>query len=102
MHQISTTIQFPTLICDVGPTCSYPHISTAKAGLTHLGEREKHKRSVASQVRDRKTVHNQWTQTIAIGLTLCRGCTTVPARIGPEQAVTDSRPYHTTEGQVSG
>jgi hypothetical protein len=38
-HQISTTIQFPTLICDVGPTCSYPHISTAKAGLTHSGER---------------------------------------------------------------
>jgi hypothetical protein len=38
-HHITTTIQFPTLICDVGPTCSYPHISMAKAGLTHSGER---------------------------------------------------------------
>jgi hypothetical protein len=53
-------------------------------------------------VRDRKTVHNQWTRTIAIGLTLCRGCTTVPARIEPEPAVTGARPYHTAEGQVSG
>jgi ABC-type nickel/cobalt efflux system permease component RcnA len=67
-----------------------------------LGGEKKHKRSVASQVRDQKTVHNQWTRTIAIGLTLCRGCTTVPARIGPEPTVTDSRPYHTAEGQVSG
>jgi hypothetical protein len=38
-HRITTTIQLPTLICDVGPTCSYPHISTALAGLTHSGER---------------------------------------------------------------
>jgi hypothetical protein len=33
-HRIATTIQLPTLICDVGPTSSYPHISTALAGLT--------------------------------------------------------------------
>jgi hypothetical protein len=38
-HQITTTIQLPTLICDVGPTCSYPQISTALAGLTHSRER---------------------------------------------------------------
>jgi hypothetical protein len=37
--RISTSIQIPTLICDVGPTCSYPHISMAEAGLTHSGER---------------------------------------------------------------
>jgi hypothetical protein len=67
-HQITTTIQLPTLICDVGPTCSYPHISTAKAGFTHSGGEKKHKKSMSSQVRDQKTVHNHWTQTITIGL----------------------------------
>jgi hypothetical protein len=36
-------IQIPTLICDVGPTCSYPHISTASAELTHSGERRSKK-----------------------------------------------------------
>jgi hypothetical protein len=85
-----------------GPPTPIPTSQRPKPGLTHSGEREKHKRSVASHVRDRKTVHNQWTQTIAIVLTLCRGCTIVPARIGPEPAVTDSKPYHTVEGQVSG
>jgi hypothetical protein len=43
-HQITTTIQLPTLFCDVGPTCSYPHISTASAGLTHSGERRSTKK----------------------------------------------------------
>jgi hypothetical protein len=38
-HGITTTIPLPTLTCDVGPTCFYPHISTALAGLTHSGER---------------------------------------------------------------
>jgi hypothetical protein len=33
-------IQLPTLIYDVGSAYSYPHISMAKAGLTHSGERE--------------------------------------------------------------
>jgi hypothetical protein len=37
--RIATMIQLPTLICDVGPTCSYPHISTALTGITHSGER---------------------------------------------------------------
>jgi hypothetical protein len=37
-HRFATMIQLPTLIYDVGPTCSYPHISTAIAGLTHSGE----------------------------------------------------------------
>jgi hypothetical protein len=40
-HRIATTIQFPTLICDVGPTCSYPYTSTTLAGLTHSGERRR-------------------------------------------------------------
>jgi hypothetical protein len=38
-HWITTTIQLPTLICDVVPACSYPHISMAKVGLTHSGQR---------------------------------------------------------------
>jgi hypothetical protein len=48
-HQITTTMQVSTLICDVGPTCSYPHISTAKVGLTHSGGEKKHKRRISSQ-----------------------------------------------------
>jgi hypothetical protein len=51
-------MQLPTLICDVGPTCSYPHISTALAGLKHSGER----RSI------RKVCLARITRTIAIGL----------------------------------
>jgi ABC-type nickel/cobalt efflux system permease component RcnA len=78
-----------------------PHLN-GRSRAHSLGGEKKHKRRVASQVRDRKTVHNQWTWTIAIGLTLCRGCTTVPARIGPEPAVTGTRPYHAAERQVSG
>jgi hypothetical protein len=38
-HQITTTILLPFLIYDVEPTSSYPYILTAKAGLTHSGER---------------------------------------------------------------
>jgi hypothetical protein len=38
-HQIAIAIQLPTMMCDVGPTWSYPHISTASTGLTHSGER---------------------------------------------------------------
>jgi hypothetical protein len=60
-------IQLPTLICDVGPTSSYPHISTAIAGLTHSGERSTRKVYLA-RITDLRTVHNQWTQTIVIGL----------------------------------
>jgi hypothetical protein len=67
-HEITTTIQLQTLICDVGPTCSYPHISTASAGLTHSGERRSTRKVYLARITDLKTVHNQWTQTIAIGL----------------------------------
>jgi hypothetical protein len=38
-HRITTTIQLPTLICDVGPTGSYPHISTASGRAHSLGGR---------------------------------------------------------------
>jgi hypothetical protein len=61
-------IQFPTFICDVGPTCSYPHISTAKAGLTHSGKRRSTIEEYLARITDLRTVHNQWTRTIAIGL----------------------------------
>jgi hypothetical protein len=67
-HQIASTIQLPTLICDVGPTCSYPHISTAIAGLTHSGERRSTRKVFLVRITDLRTVHNQWTQTIATGL----------------------------------
>jgi hypothetical protein len=36
----SHPIQLPTLICDVGPTIFYPHISTAIARLTHSRREE--------------------------------------------------------------
>jgi hypothetical protein len=61
-------IQFPTLICDVGPTYSYPHISTAKAGLTHSGERRSTREEYLARITDLRTIHSQWTRTIAIGL----------------------------------
>jgi hypothetical protein len=61
-------IQFPTLIYDVGPTRSYPHISTAEAGLTHSGERRNTREEYLARITDLRTVHNQWTRTIAIGL----------------------------------
>jgi hypothetical protein len=66
-----------------GPPAPIPTSQRPQAGLTHSGERRS-TRKESSQVRDQKTVHNQWTRTIAIGLTLCRGCTTVPARVEPE------------------
>jgi hypothetical protein len=44
-----------------------PHINGRSRAHT-LGGEKKNKRSVSGQVRDRKTVHNQWTRTIAIGL----------------------------------
>jgi hypothetical protein len=67
-HKITTTIQLPTFICDVGPTCSYPHISTALAGITLSGERRRTRKVYLAKITDLKTVHNQWTQTIAICL----------------------------------
>jgi hypothetical protein len=66
-----------------GPPAPIPASQRPQAGLTHSGERRS-TRKESSQVRDQRTVHNQWTRTIAIGLTLCRGCTTVPARTEPE------------------
>jgi hypothetical protein len=67
-HRITTTIQFPTLICDVGLTGSYPHISTTKAGLTHSGERRSTRKVYLDRITNLRTVHNQWTRSIAIGL----------------------------------
>jgi hypothetical protein len=65
-----------------GPPAPIPTSQRPQAGLTHSGERRS-TRKESSQVRDQRIVHNQWTRTIAIGLTLCRGCTTVPARVEP-------------------
>jgi hypothetical protein len=45
-HRIATTIQLPTLICHVGPTGSYPHISTASGRAHSLGVEKKHKKRV--------------------------------------------------------
>jgi hypothetical protein len=58
-HKITTTIQLPTFICDVGPTCSYPHISTALAGITLSGERRHTRKVYLAKITDLKTVHNQ-------------------------------------------
>jgi hypothetical protein len=58
-------IQFPTLIYDVRPTSSYPHISTAKAELTHSGERRSTRKVYLARITDLRTVYNQWTRTIA-------------------------------------
>jgi hypothetical protein len=58
-------IQFPTLIYDVRPTSSYPHISTAKAELTHSGERRSARKVYLARITDLRTVYNQWTRTIA-------------------------------------
>jgi hypothetical protein len=66
-----------------GPHAPIPTSQRPQAGLTHSGERRSIRKE-SSRVRDQRTVHNQWTQTIAIGLTLCRGCTTVLARVEPE------------------
>jgi hypothetical protein len=52
----------------VGPTCSYPHISTSKAGLTHSGERRSTREEYLARTTDLNTVHSQSTRTIAIGL----------------------------------
>jgi hypothetical protein len=51
-----------------GPTCSYPHISTASAWLTRSGKRRSTGKVCLARITDLRTVHNQWTQTIAIGL----------------------------------
>jgi acyl-CoA reductase-like NAD-dependent aldehyde dehydrogenase len=67
-HRIATMIQLPTLIYNVGANCSYPHFSTALAGLTHSGERRSTRKECLARITDRRTVHNQWTRTIAIGL----------------------------------
>jgi hypothetical protein len=48
-HRITTTIQLPTLICDVGPTCSYPHISMASGRAHSLRGEKKHKKTESSQ-----------------------------------------------------
>jgi hypothetical protein len=45
-HQITTTIQLPALICDVGPTCSYPHISTTSAGSHTRGREEAQEKNI--------------------------------------------------------
>jgi hypothetical protein len=57
-HRIATTIQLPSLICDVGPTCSYPHISTALAGLTHSGKGRNTRKECLAKITDLRTVHN--------------------------------------------
>jgi hypothetical protein len=67
-HRIATTIQLPTLIYDVGTTSSYPHISTALAGLTNSGERRSTRKVCLARISDLRTVHNQWTQTTTIAL----------------------------------
>jgi hypothetical protein len=44
----------------VGPTNSYPHISTAIAGLTHSGERRSTRKVyLARIIIDLRTVHNK-------------------------------------------
>jgi hypothetical protein len=95
----SHAIELSTLMCDVGPTCSYPHISTASGRLTHSGNRRS-TRKESSRITDIRTAHNLWTQTITMGFTLCRGCTTVPVRIEPKPTITGSKPYHTAGVQV--
>jgi hypothetical protein len=76
-----------------GPPAPIPTSQRPQARLTHSGERRS-TRKESSQVRDQRTVHNQWTQTIAIGLTLCRGCNTVPARIEPETVAAAPNPTY--------
>jgi hypothetical protein len=44
-----------------------PHLNGQSRAHSLRGEK-KHERSISSQVRDQKIVHNQWTRTIAIGL----------------------------------
>jgi hypothetical protein len=44
-----------------------PHLN-GQSRAHSLGAEKKHKKRVSSQVRDLWTIHNQWTQTIAIGL----------------------------------
>jgi hypothetical protein len=84
-----------------GPPAPTPTSQQPQAGITHSGERRS-TRKESSQVRDQRIVHNQWTQTIAIGSTLCKGCTTVPARIEPETVAAIPKPYHTAGVHVSG
>jgi hypothetical protein len=84
-----------------GPPAPIPTSQRPLAELTHSGERRS-TRKESSQVRDQKTIHNQWTQTIAIGLnTLHRlyNCTR------PDRARTVAnrpKPYHTAGVQLSG
>jgi hypothetical protein len=44
-----------------------PHLN-GRSRAHSLGGEKKHKKSMSSQVRDQKTIHNQWTRTIAIAL----------------------------------
>jgi hypothetical protein len=71
-----------------------PHLNGQSRAHT-LGGEKKHKKSVSSKVRDQKTVHNQWTRTIAIGLnTLQRlyNCTR-PNRTGTGRHLFQAPPY---------
>jgi hypothetical protein len=77
-----------------GPPAPIPTSQRPQAGLTHSGERRS-TRKESSKVRDQRTDHNQWTQTIAIGLnTLQRlyNCTR-PNRAGNGGRC--PKPYHT-------
>jgi hypothetical protein len=77
-----------------GPPAPIPTSQQPQAGLTHSGERRS-TRKESSQVRDQKTIHNQWTRTIAIGLnTLQRlyNCT-CPNRA--QTVANRPKPYHT-------
>jgi hypothetical protein len=53
-------------------------------------------------MRDQKTVHNQWTWTIAIGLNTLKRLYNYTRLNRAGRAVTDSKPYHTAEAQVTG
>jgi hypothetical protein len=101
-HLITPAIQLPTLICDVGAHLLLsPHLNCLRPGsLTH-GREEAQEKSLA-RITDLKTVHNLWTQTIAVGLnTLQRlyNCTR-PNRA--RMVANHLKPYHTAGVQVSG
>jgi hypothetical protein len=84
-----------------GPPAPIPTPQRLQAELTHSGERKTQEKSLA-KITDLRTVHNLWTQTIAIDLnTLQRlyNCTR------PNRARTVAnrpKPYHMARVQVSG
>jgi hypothetical protein len=77
------------------PTSQWPH-----AGLTHSGERRS-TRKESSQVRDQKTVHNQWMRTIAISLNTLRRLYNYTRPNRARTIANRPKPYHTAGVQVS-